>query len=91
MNGSLDSLTLAQYFTVLWLTISETENQTVKINEIIAVKLENKSGATEGGKFQHLEMVALSATAFSIYFVKRIPRHRFVIGFVNNVTCPSMS
>ena len=59
------------------LTISETENQTVKINEIIAVKLENKSGATEGGKFQHLEMVALSATAFSIYYVKRIPRHRY--------------
>ena len=58
--------------------VSETENQTVKINEIIAVKLENKTGATEGGKFQHLEMVALSATAFAIYYVKRIPRHRYV-------------
>ena len=53
----------------------------MKINEIIAVKLENKSGATEGGKFQHLEMVALSATAFSIYYVKRIPRHRYALLF----------
>ncbi len=55
---------------------AETENQTVKINEIIAVKLENRSNATEGGKFQHVEMVALSATAFSIHVVKRIHKHR---------------
>ena len=66
-------------FNSIMYSISETENQSVKINEIIAVKLDNKSGATEGGKFQHLEMVALSATAFSIHYIKRISRHRYVI------------
>ena len=49
----------------------------MKINEIVAVCIENKTVSNEGVKFQHLEMVALSATAFSIHVVRRITRHRW--------------
>ena len=55
---------------------SETENQTVKLNEILSVKLDTKSSGTDG-KFQHVEMVALQSTSFVIYVIRRLSKHRW--------------
>lgn len=56
--------------------VAETENQTVKLNEVIAVRLESSRVLNSDGKFQQLEMVAPSSS-FSVHVVKRLSKHRW--------------
>ncbi len=54
----------------------ETENQAVKLEDIVAIRVDTKTPSSDG-KFQHLEMVALSATSFSIHTIRRASKHRW--------------
>ena len=56
---------------------SETENQTVKLNEVIAVRLESGRVLNNEGKFQQLEMVPMPSSSFSIHVVRRVGKHRW--------------
>ena len=60
------------------LLIAETENQTAKINEIIAVRIGNTSQRDgNDGKFRNLELVSMTPTMFSIWVVNRTSKHRW--------------
>ncbi len=66
-------------FTVIY--FSETENQTVKLSEIIAIRLGGQDADYESSKrgrqFQSLEMVSLSPTMFSLWVVRRCHHHKW--------------
>ena len=58
-------------------TKKDSERETVKCSEIIAVKLGCDSESHVKGKFHHLEAIAHDSTIFSIWFIERYSQHRW--------------